>query len=218
MSLVFDALLLGLFAFFVIRGYIKGFLKTVLGFGRLILSVILTLIFGSAFADWLDAAFVNPPVYRTVHTKILEIAESAESNVASFLTDVSETFGNLFDPASLQSGETVDGMVERVSRSISGAVSMAISAVIGYILLFAIAFALLTVAIFVVDKLVKLPVIHGCDKVLGICLGAVSGFVAALMLSTVLYAVVYATGDMDALEDSVVFKFVHGINFFAFKP
>ncbi len=214
MNVVFDILLVALFAFFVIRGLIKGFLKSVLSFGRLILAVILTLIFGSAFASWLDATLIHPPVYEAVLDKVSVMAESASGSVEALLSDVSGAFGSLIDTSSLTAADGMTALVESISQSISSAISMAISTVIGYILLFIIFFVLLTVAIFVVDKVTRLPVIHGCDKLLGVCMGVVSGLVAVTTLSTVLYAIVYATGDMTAFESSTVFKFVYSINLF----
>lgn len=218
MNVLFDVLLVALFAFFVIRGYVKGFFKTVLSLGRLALAVVITLMAGPSFAKWLDRALIHPPVYEAVHEKISGLAEAAGGRADAFLEDASRAFGGFVDLSSLQTGDGLDSMAESLSRSIGQAVSAAISTVLGYILLFAIVFALLTVAVFLVGKLVELPVLRGCDKLLGLGLGAVSGLLAVIMLSAVLYAVVYATGDMSALDDSVVFKFVHSINLFALKP
>ena len=214
MSVVLDILLVALFGFFVIRGLIKGFLKSVLSFGRLLLAVILTLIFGAAFSAWLDATLIHPPVYEAVLAKVSGMAESASGSVDALLADVSAAFGGLLDTSALSTADGLDAVVEAVSQSISSVISMAIATVVGYILLFAIFFVMLTVAIFMVDKITKLPVIHGCDKLLGVCMGAVSGWLAVSALSSVLYVILYATGDMSVFESSTVFKFVYGINLF----
>lgn len=214
MNIVFDIVLIALFGFLAIRGYFKGFMKTVLGFGRLILAIIITLIFGSSFSGWIDATFVNPPIYEAVRGKIADMASTATGNMEAFLADITESYGNFIDTSSLQTGAGVDGLVDSVSQSISGAISMVVSTIIGYILLFVIAFVVLTVVIFLVSKFAKLPVIHGFDKVLGLLVGVVSGLVAVSILGTVLYAL--TTLFTPAEEVGGVLKFVHDLNFFGF--
>ena len=83
MNVLIDILLVALFAFMAIRGYFKGFLKMVLSFGRLILSVVITLIFGAAFSGWIDKTFVNPPIYERVYGKPSELAGGAVTSVDS---------------------------------------------------------------------------------------------------------------------------------------
>lgn len=57
MAIVWDLILLGVFAFYVIRGCWRGFVKSVLGAGRLILSTLLTVLLGSIFCRWLSETF-----------------------------------------------------------------------------------------------------------------------------------------------------------------
>ena len=49
-------------------------MKSILSLGRLILSLVITILFGSAFAAWLDAKFVNPPVFEAVFKKFSDVA------------------------------------------------------------------------------------------------------------------------------------------------
>lgn len=214
MNIVFDIVLIALFGFLLIRGYLKGFMKTILGFGRFVLAVIITLIFGAQFSGWIDVTFVNPPIYNAIYGKISEMASLATGSVDTFLADITEKYGNFIDTTSLQVGDSVDPLVESVSQSISGAISIVVSTIIGYILLFVLSFVLLTVVIFLVSKFAKLPVIGKVDKILGLVVGLVSGLVAASLLGTVLYAI--ATLFTPAEEISGVLKFVHDLNFFGF--
>lgn len=221
MHILFDILLVVLFGFLVLMGYLRGFMKTVLSFGRLFLTVILTLLFGSAFSGWIDKTFVNPKVFESVYAKVSEVAGNAAEGVEGLIERIPAAFRGFVDTAALQDkygegGATMEAMVTDVSHTISDAMSIVISTVIGYLLLFVIIFILLTVAIFIVGKLVKLPVIKGCDKFLGLGVGVISGLIAVTLVSTVLYAIVYVTGDMSAFDNSVIFKLVHKINFFGF--
>ena len=85
MQLVIDILLIAIFALLVFRGWWRGFMKSILSLGRLILSLVITILFGSAFAAWIDAKFVNPPVFEAVFKKFsdvaAEITASAEGGI-----------------------------------------------------------------------------------------------------------------------------------------
>ena len=221
MNIVFDILLLALFALMVLRGYFKGFMKMVLSLGRLVLAVIITVIFGSAFSGWINEKFINPPIYEWVHGKISALAGSAVTNVDEFLEGLPGIFKNFVDSEGFQdkygdAGASVDALVTDVSTSVSGAMSAVISTVIGYVLLFLLSFVVLTVVIFLVNKFAKLPLIKTGDKLLGLAVGAVSGLIAVALVASILYLIVYLTGDLSAYENSVIFKFVKDINVFGF--
>lgn len=214
MNTVCDILLIVLFGFLLVRGYIKGFIKTILGFGRLVLSIIITIIFGGEFSAWIDTKFINPPIYDAIHKKISEIADSATGSVDNFLAGITESYGGFIDTSSLQVGDSLDGLVESVSRSVSGAISIVVATIIGYIVLFVAAFLLLTLVLLLVDKIGKLPVIGKVDKLLGLLVGLVSGLVATCLAGTILYALTSLF--VPAEEISGVLKFVHDLNFFGF--
>lgn len=221
MNIVFDVLLLALFAFMALRGYFKGFMKMILSFGRLVLAVVVTIIFGSAFSGWIDETFVNPPIYDWVYGKISELAGNAVTNVDEFLEGLPGIFKNFVNSEAFQdkygeAGASVDALVTDVSTSVSSAMSAVISTVIGYVLLFVLSFVIFTVVIWLVGKFANLPVIQTGDKILGLVVGAVSGLLAVALLASVLYLIVYLTGDLSAYENSVIFKFVKDINVFGF--
>ncbi|MBQ9779950.1 MAG: CvpA family protein [Clostridia bacterium] len=221
MNIVFDVILLALFAFMAIRGYFKGFMKMVLSLGRLVLAVIITIIFGSAFSGWIDEKFINPPIFEWVHGKISELAGNAVTNVDEFLEGLPGIFKNFLDSEAFQekysgAGASVDALVTDVSTSVSGAMSAVISTVIGYVLLFVLSFVILTIIIWLVGKFTELPLIKTGDKLLGLAVGAVSGLLAVALAASVLYLIVYLTGNLSAYENSIIFKFVKDINVFGF--
>lgn len=157
MNVLFDIVLVALFGFMVLRGLIRGFLKTVLSFGRLMITVILTVLLGGRFSGWI---------------------------------------GNTFFP--------------------DHAMSSVLAAVIGYVLLFIIIYIALTVVIHLVGIITKLPLLRTGDRILGLLVGAVSGLLAVALVSSVLYLILYLSGDLSAYENSTVFKFVKDMNVFGF--
>ena len=151
MHVLFDILLLAVFAFFVVRGWMRGFVKSVLSFGRTVLSVLLTIAFGGVFASWLSA-----------------------------------TLGGAF------------------------------TAVIAYVVLFILLYAGMTVIIFLVQRIVELPILKQCNKLLGTLLGVLTGWINVSLLSTVLYAVIKVANHPEIYESSWIFKLSHNLNFFSF--
>lgn len=221
MQLFLDILLVAVFAFIVFWGFHKGFFKSVLQFGRLVLTVVLTIIFGPRFSAWLDQKFINPPVFEKVHGKLAEMAASATADTDAFFAGLKDKYGTFVDDATLDEqagavGDSLDGMVEQYSTSISQSISGAVSTVLGYVLLFLAIFLILTVVIWVVSKLVKLPILKQCDKLLGLVLGLVNGFLTVSLLATLLYGILYAADNLSVYENSYVLRFLYDTHIFRF--
>ena len=64
MQYVIDVILALLLVYFTVRGFKRGFFKTVLSAGRLVLAILLTVALGSRVSQWIDRQYVNPPVYE----------------------------------------------------------------------------------------------------------------------------------------------------------
>ena len=221
MHIVFDIILVALFAFFLLRGYFKGFLKMILSLGRLILSAVITVIFGGAFAGWIDQKFVNPPVFNAVHDKVVELAGDTITNVESFVDELPAAIKNFVDAETLankygDANVSVNTMINDISVTVSNSISIVISTIVGYALLFVLSFVILTVAIFLIGRFVKNSPFKKGDKLLGLAVGAVSGLIVVALVSIVMYLIIYALGDLSAYENSVVFKFTKDINIFGF--
>ena len=82
---------------------------------------------------------------------------------------------------------------------------------ITYALLFALTFVVMTIVTWQVGKLVRLPVLKQCDKILGSILGVVIGFVAVAVISSLLYLVLRLTDMPEIYENSMVFKLLKSI-------
>ena len=77
---------------------------------------------------------------------------------------------------------------------------------VGYALMFAVSFVVMTVITWQVGKLMKLPVLKQCDKILGIVLGVITGFVAVSIMACILYLVLQVADAAEVYEESKVFK------------
>ena len=215
MQLVIDILLIAIFALLVFRGWWRGFMKSILSLGRLILSLVITILFGSAFAAWLDAKFVNPPVFEAVFKKFSDVAAevtaSAEGGIDALVEKIPEAFRGYLDLESVDPTAEINALVEEWSHTVADGISRVISLILGYILLFVISFVVLTVVIFIVGKLAKLPAIKTVDKLLGLIMGVISGAVAVIIISVILSAVLGVIGQGEVVEASFMLRLFSGL-------
>ena len=221
MQLFIDILFIVIFALLVFRGWRRGFMKSVLSLGRLILSLIITIAFGATFAAWIDEKFVNPPVFDAVFKKFSEVAaevtSTAEGGIDALVEKIPEAFRGYLDLETLDPTAEINALVEQWSCTVADGISKVISLILGFVLLFVISFILLTVAIFIVNKLVKLPVIQSVDKILGLVAGVFSGAVTVAVLSILLSAILGLVGQGELAEGSFMLRLFAGVKDLLFK-
>ncbi len=221
MQIFIDVLLIAVLAFMVFRGWWKGFIKAALSLARLVLSLAITLLAGSAVAGWLDQAFINPTVYKAVYGKLSDIAadvsSSAEGGVQALVDKIPESYRDHLDLESVDPTAKIESLVESWSRSVSDGISNVVSTVVGYILLFAVCFLVFTLAIFIINKCVKASALRKADKLLGLVVGLVSGVASVMFLSVVLGAVLSVLGLGDVAEGSFMLDLFSGLRALIFK-
>ena len=221
MQLVIDILLIVVFGLLVFRGWWRGFMKSILSLGRLILSLVITIAFGASFAAWIDAKFVNPPVFEAVFKKFSDVAAevtaSAEGGIDALVEKIPEAFRGYLDLESVDPTAEINALVEEWSHTVADSISKVIATVIGYILLFVLTFLVLTVVIFIVTRFAKLPAIKTVDKLLGLVVGIVSGAVAVIFISVILSAILGVIGQEAVVEGSFMLRLFSGIKDLLFK-
>ena len=215
MQLVIDILLIVIFGLLVFRGWWRGFMKSVLSLGRLILSLVITIVFGASFAAWIDAKFVNPPVFEAVFKKFSDIAAevtaSAEGGIDALVEKIPEAFRGYLDLETIDPAAEINALVEQWSHTVADGISKVIATVIGYILLFVLAFLVLTLVIFIVTRFAKLPAIKTVDKLLGLVVGLFSGAAVVIFISVILSALLGIFGQEALVEGSFMLRLFSGI-------
>lgn len=215
-DILLDILLIAVFAILVFQGWRRGFFKSVLRVGRLILSVVLTVIFGSSVAAWMDETFINPPVYKVVFDKLSSIADdvaaTANGSVDAMVEKIPEGFRDHLDLSSVDPTAGLNALVEEWSNTVAGSISLVIATVLGYVLLFVACFLVLTVVIAIVGKLAKLPLLKTADKILGLVMGVVSGAIAVIAISVILGALLGVFGQGELVENSFMLRLFSGLS------
>ncbi len=214
MHLTLDILLIFVFAMLVFRGWRRGLFRTVCSVGRLILSLTVTFLFGSAFGRWLDGRMINARVYASVSETFsnaaADVTATAEGGVEALVERIPESFRGYLDLTAIDPAAGIHELTEQWSRTVADSISRVISSVLGHLLLFALAFIALTALIFLVGGLVRLPVIRTVDRLLGLALGAVSGMLAVFFISVILGAFLGAFGQGDVAAGSAVLRLFSG--------
>ncbi len=221
MQLVIDILLIVIFGLLVFRGWRRGFMKSVLSLGRLILSLIITILFGSSFAVWIDEKFVNPPIFESVFEKFSDIAAdvtaSAEGGIDALVEKIPEVFRGYLDLETVDPSSEINALVEEWSHTVADSISKVIATVVGYILLFILSFLVLTLVIFIVTRIAKFPAVKTVDKLLGLVIGLVSGVVAVIVISVILGAILGVFGQAEIVEGSFMLRLFAGVKDLLFQ-
>lgn len=211
MQLTVDLLLLAVFVALALIGWWRGFLKAIFSLGRMALSMIVTVLFGSAFAGWLDRILINPPVYEAIHRKFTEFAaeaaNTAQGGVDTLVQKIPGVFQGYLNLENLDPSSDIYALADEWSLAVAGGISKVISTVIGYVLLFVITFLALSVLIFILGKLVEqIRFIRTTDKILGLLLGLLGGAAAVLLLSSLIALILPLMGHEAVTETSLMLR------------
>ena len=215
MQFLLDALLLALFGLLVFRGWSRGLARSVLGLGRTILSFVVTVLFGSSFARWLNEVFVRPRVYSAVHGRLSHLASDVSAtsggSLGEFASRLPKVFRRYVELDSTPPSTHMNVLVDEWSSAVTDGISKVVSQLLGFVLLFALSFLALTIVMTLVGGLTKLPLIRTVDKLLGLGGGILNGMIAVFVLSTVLGAVCSLLGQGDMVENSLLLRLFTGL-------
>ena len=229
MNMLIDLLLLALIGFSAFKYYKSGLVGSVLGVGRLIVSVIAACIFGKLIGVVLAEGIIGRCMTDSVYAKVTSYIDGRD--LSEFFNNIPKGFLSLIklfgaDIKYLEARYGTEAASEAViwdmSRSISAPIARRVSATVAYLSVFALFYFGSTFAIFLI-KHIRIPIITKIDKYLGLALGIIFGLLMSSLISTAvysfaeLYAAVSGDGEiMKVYNDSIVFKFIYDLRIFEF--
>ncbi len=233
MNLLLDMIVLALIIGTVTYYTKRGFLKSVLGFGRTLLAFLLARIFGPKLGELIADKALGNIIAEKIYTIFTSLFDDAvESFDLSTLfqqapdtfVDLVERFGGSMSTLEMQYGDmtaaTRENLME-LSQSIATPITTSLSNVIGYFLVFFLVFLLLWACSGLITKIFELPILTQVNHILGFFLGILFAVIYVLLfcfLVTVLLRFAGAvTGSFIAdtwIDQSYLFKLVVGINIF----
>ncbi len=196
MSLLLDIIVIAAFALCLVTGIKRGFIRSIMGIVVMAVAIFGATKFSPPLAAYLNDTYIEKAVTNEVFEKLDEVIADVDSVDLSKLfeenpqvfSDILDTFGIDFEELKAyfendlsgdnDSGEEVSGYIaEPLARMISNAAAFAV--------LFLGISLILSVAILILDLVVKLPILNGANKLLGGVFGGIMGLALAWGLSLV---------------------------------
>lgn len=177
---VADFILIGVIALFILAGAARGLVKSLFGLGSIVLSLVLAFALYPAVSGYLREG----PVGDFVTVSAVRMLGERESAIQEGEPD--EDAPN--QEAGKESGlpEFVQGALENAGEAVKETASAGIATaalnIISLLAVFIIVRLVLWIAAALLDVVTKLPVIHGCNKLLGAVMGGVSGLLIVYLL------------------------------------
>lgn len=208
MALAIDLILVAVAIFLIIRCAMKGFIKSVIDFAKIVLAFLLAYMLGGAMGTWLCDAFIHEPVYNAVHEKIEAVyeektdgldADAVMEELPSFvLTDEVK--------AKLEAAEgDGEAIVASMSETVARPISELISSIVGYVLVFVLALIGLLIVAAILSKLSEqIRILGALNTGLGALLGLLIAFVVIAVVASLCKAFLWNT---DFYADTVVLEF-----------
>ena len=229
MHILIDVILVAVLLLSIIKHFRRGLMHTVYNIGKFIASVIAAVIFGKPLGCLLADGIVGNAVTDRVYAKLIGfVGDSKLSDFFANLPSGFASFVKLFgvDIASLEEqfagAENTEAIIREMAETIAYPLSGIICAIIAYALVFAVAFLVLSLVVMCLKK-IKIPLLTGVDKLLGLVLGLVLGVLSCSMIATLVYSGVQflaAMNDnaeiMSLYYDSYVFRFIYELKIFEF--
>lgn len=232
MNYILDLAIVIIFAITIAVYYKRGFVKSVLGFGKVILAVIFSSVFGRALGGVLAEKFFNAKMTEIIHsnltglydagTEAFDLSALAEKLPASLRLAAERAGVDMDSLLSGYSGETAASgeKLYELSEKIALPIAGFIAAVLGFIIVFIVAYLLLMLAALIIEAIAELPIIRGFNRLLGLLLGVACAiifvflFVFAVNFTFLLVDAGGERGLLESIDKTVLFKFFSQMKFF----
>lgn len=184
-TLIFVLLLIGILA---LIGWIKGLVEMVYGLCASIVILILTLVFNPVVRDFAKGN-------ETIYTAVYSTVDSKVKVPVSSLAECEEFIRGLELPKTLENGALKlvsnsaakdEDIFENFDSYIKNKLTELVISALAFLITALIACIAVNIAFWALDLLSKLPVIHTANKILGLTLGVIEGFLLVTLILAVI--------------------------------
>ncbi len=221
MSIVLDIIVVAVVVLFALLGLRKGFLKSLMGFVGAVAALVLALTVARFAASWIFETWVRQPLADTISQALTEsgaaTAEGALDALPGYLTGLL----GLADGGT----EAIVGAIASSSSSLAAVLVTALAPVITNlimvvlaIVLFFVFLLLVRLALRLLNRVAKAPVLRQVNGLLGFLFGMGKGLLVVWLLCALagaaapLWAGESAGWLQNAIEGSVLFRALSGAN------
>ena len=224
-SIILDALILLICVLIIVHGIRAGFIKSVMGFLKGIVSFLVAYAFTPTVGAFINERFILPSVSGNISDTIRSLVEKSEgtSSVSDLFSEMPEPLLQIMNRYGATSGAVKEslatatgkeGAIKSASDAIAGPISGTISNCIAFIALFVASFIILVIVTAILDSVFHLPVLKTANKVLGAVFGVLEAFLFAYVISNLAGIACQALESVDpglfgekVVNDSFIMKF-----------
>lgn len=235
MWLFLDIIIVAIFVTLAISGAKRGLIKSVLGIGVVIVSILITMNFYTYLADYFRSTVVYANLTENLNEKIQEyvsntmdeeqmseLFETAPAGISALLSG----FGMTAEEVSKKYSEFIVAGEENVAESIAdyivGPAANTLSGALAMLVMFIVCVVVLNLGVRILDLLFKLPVLNVANKIGGFALGVLMAFLFSFVFCTVVnISLPYLPGlginiDSKGISETMLFSAISDINPLAF--
>lgn len=228
MSFLVDIILVAVILISVISGWKKGFIRAFMGLISFTASLI---------ATW----FLYNPVSRIIYDKFLlgsisgyieNVFESelggSGASLDQLFTELPDSFINFINRFSSTTdatafySENANATAGQLSRFMAEPIADTLSKIIAFIGLFIVIYIILKLLTKLLDGIVKLPLLNGVNKFLGVVLGALLGIFTAWVLAIAFNSLLPTLSGLfpklfkeSTADTTIIMRFLYNFNLFA---
>lgn len=231
MGIVIDIIIAAICIGIVFKSYRDGFVKSVMGLAKGIVSLVAAYAFTPALANYIYEKFALNGISEGIEKSLSSLSQTAAGtfDLEKMFADMPDALSQIItrygtDRDAL--GEMCSGLsagsadsVSSVADYIADPVAHGLSTAVAFIILFVVISLVLSVVIFVVDAIFHLPVLHGANKLLGLVFGVAEGILFCVILGYGAAMLVGYLGSFDpemfgdhVVEGSIIMKTMSSVD------
>lgn len=228
MSFLIDIILVAIIFIAAISGWKKGFIRSFMRLISFVASIVLTWLFYNQVAKFLYNKFLIGGVSRYIENAFeAELGGSGKSlselfsELPDIFTNFLERFSTTNDATAFYS-ENANATSTQLSRFMAEPIADTLSKVIAFIGLFLIIYIVLKLVTKLLDGIVKLPLLNGVNKLLGIILGTLLGLFIAWLLAIAFDALIPQLSSLfpkvfkeNTVDTTIIMRFLYNFNPFS---
>ncbi|MEG0771339.1 MAG: CvpA family protein [Clostridia bacterium] len=206
MAIVIDIIIVAILAIAILLGYKNGLVKSLIALFGFILAIVLAFTFSTTLGNFIGEKFINPPiksfVSNTITEKVgktvLEDVGTAKDDVITVVTKALESvnlkFIGLEDKKNeiinsiktAPKNETIEQSINNAVSDISAPISNGIGKAIAFVIILIVTMIALVIIKFIFGFVNKLPIIKQFNKLGGLIVGIINGFIIVFIALAVL--------------------------------
>ena len=227
MSFFVDLIVIAVFVIALIAGWRKGFVRAIMRVVSLVGAVLTTWFLYKPVADFLYNKIFLSSISNYIQRAFDRDVAATGKSLSQLFAELPEFFTNFLnrfstaEKASEFFAGNSDATSGALSKFMAQPIAQTVSKVTAIIVLFFAAYFILMLLTRLLDKVVKLPLLNGVNKALGIALGALVGLAIAWVLAIAFHALLPQLNSLypeafkeNTFENTLIVRNLYNFNLF----